>query len=196
VFDVGGCALLDGELTVRNTDGTVRTVRFKLSPTGWDEAARLSLALENAPIAPIAPCTSNCLQDGVSLWFSHVSSATESVQKFYYYETDLTPELRIVDAFVQGLIDQALVCKGEALESCFTFGGAGDPPRAPWCGDNQPIASSSCECPVSFEQLSTLDGEPCSATCGGCQVPDSTCGAYCVEPCVGQGPVWSVWCTE
>jgi hypothetical protein len=52
------------------------------------------------------------------------------------------------------------------------------------------------DCPGGFEDLAALNGMSCNQECAVCFVPDSTCGARCVQPCDGEGPAWSIYCTE
>lgn len=191
VLDVGGCTQLNADLTIKNTDGTQRVVNMELTDAAWKQAALLSLALEGANIAPVTGCP-DCVDQGEA-HFSRLAPNSATGVETFRYEYNRSPEgLRPLDSFIQRLINQARECRGDLLAHCGSYSAQ----PTPRCGPGLPIANTSCECGVPFEQLSTLKGTSCSASCGSCQVAGSTCGATCIQPCAGGEPVWDPYCTE
>jgi hypothetical protein len=191
----GSCLRSRGELHVQSTDGKPeRVASFDLTDMAWQEVMLLSRAIEGVPLEPVTGCP-DCA-DGGRAWIVRRNGQSTSGQDVAYEYQRAPLVLRAVDRFVQTLIDQANVCRGDKLQSCQMYREEATAPL-PACGDNQPVAASCGACPgVTFEQLGMLNGTPCSESCGACQVPDSTCGAYCVQPCAGGALQWDVYCAE
>jgi hypothetical protein len=189
----GSCLSVRGELRVDNTQLPPRTASFELSDQALEELLRLSRAIDGLALAP--PDCTDCAPDGGSNTIVRRDSDNASGVEFAYPAQRPPLELRGVHHFVQTLIDQASVCRGDKLKSCYVDRGLNSLPL-PACGENQRIAEGTCTCAVGFEQLSTLNGTPCGESCAFCQVPDSTCGAVCTQPCAGGPTVWDVFCAE
>jgi hypothetical protein len=193
VLDVGGCTDLMGQLRAWHSDGSQRVTNFSLTAGAWEEATQLSLAIEDAALEPSTGCMgSECPLNAA--WITRFSQRSANAEQFFYDPDKPPPLLRTAGQFVQDLIDQVLACTGPALESCSVFDPAADPETVV-CGDFA-IAPTTCDCPAAFERLASLNGAPCSASCGTCLVPDSTCGAQCRQRCDAPGPTWSIYCTE
>lgn len=191
----GSCSgSLSAELLVKNTEGQPdRLVFFDLAPAAFEQAMRLSRALAGLALEPVTGCP-DCA-DGGRAWIKRQIAESTSSEEFAYDYYKAPPVLRGVDQFVQRLINEANVCRGALLSSCFTSRGSGSDVFEPICGRGT-VPPTSCVCPVAFEALSTLEGTECTGTCTSCQVPGSTCGANCVQPCAGGAPKWDVYCTE
>jgi hypothetical protein len=192
----GSCpGTLTGHLQVKNTTGKPdRYVEFALTPDAFEEAMQLSRATASLALEPVMGCP-DCADGGrATIKRSLAGSSEEFAYEFGTYR--LPPVLRGVHRFVQQLIDQANVCRGGLLASCVTTTAPfGNNIIEPICGLASP-ATTPCICTVPFDQLSTLTGTQCDGTCASCSVPDSTCGAKCVQPCASGERKWQVYCTE
>ncbi|HEX6242398.1 MAG TPA: hypothetical protein VFZ61_15910 [Polyangiales bacterium] len=193
VLDAGSCLRMTANLTIWNTDDAAqRVVNIELTDAAWEEAARLSFALEATDLVPIPPCTGPpCIVDRGQAWFERLSNGTP---ERFSYEFGAAPEgLRPLDAFIQRLIDQARTCRGDLLARC----GSDGPQAGPFCGSGRPVgAIAGCSCFPSVEQLKSWNGTACGNGCGSCAA-SSTCSATCIQPCAwGDTPVWETSCTE
>jgi hypothetical protein len=188
---MGSCTEMAADLTIFNVDDrSQRVVNMVLTHEAWQQAALLSLALEGAMFEPVTACP-DCATDTGQSWVTR-SSGSDS-QRYSYTRAVPPPGLQAYDRLIQQLIDQALECRGQLLHRCGSYSVE---PR-PRCGPGQLIADTVCECPVPSAQLSTLSGTPCSASCASCNPPGGgTCSAYCMQPCAGGEPAWSVSCTQ
>jgi hypothetical protein len=193
VLDVEECWAPHVWLSAHDTAGVVHMWTADLSDSAWQQAASITATLTDAAIAPVTGCP-DCA-DGGDAWVVRAPGGREA-QEFHYEYGRPPSTLSDADAFLQRLIDQVRVCRGDMLSTCMAQTPDASP-DGPSCGTGE-VSATSCSCPgaTSLPTLMLLEGKPCDAACGGCNVPSSTCGATCTDRCDASSPVWSVWCTE
>jgi hypothetical protein len=187
VLDEGSCIGTNGTLTVQSTAGANRSVLFSLTEPAWEKLARISLTLEGAQLAAVTGCP-GCA-GGAAAWIDTRQTVGGDPMSSRYELGAPPAALREADAFVQALIDQARVCRGELLEGCLSRDDKTRTPDGLLCGTEQyPLVT--CACPAD---IAKRDGTVCDASCGSCSIHQD-CGGKCIIPCAGGAPTWHVWC--
>lgn len=179
------------ELQIKSTDGQPdRFVSIELSQDAMMQGMRLSRAIAGLALEPVTACP-DCVDRG-SGWIRRYLPGDARNEQFAYGYAKPPLVLREADRFVQQLIDQARVCKGTLIESCFTHAQGETRPLRPACGRAHLVAETSC-CPGGASPLS-LQGMACDGTCDTCGPTTAGCHAVCVDTCAGTGLHWEQIC--
>jgi hypothetical protein len=101
---------MTADLTIRSTDGSQRVINMVLTDAAWQQAARLSLALEGAGFV-FSYCTDCPAPTGLA-WLDYAA------QGYRYDYQRPPPGMQAFDRFIRQLIEQGRECQGALLQRC------------------------------------------------------------------------------